>query len=66
MSTPIREFAIALLDDEQGINENSWYMLEEILRNDPCANDDIIDFVKATEGRFYLPEDAIEILKKSP
>jgi hypothetical protein len=62
MSTPLRTLAIKLLDDDRGINIEAWTLLQEMLRNDPCANDDIIDFVESTDGWYYLPESAMFIL----
>ena len=51
----MRELAIALLEDEQGINSHAWDVLSMLLEADD-GNDDIFNAVKATEGRWYLPE----------
>jgi len=54
----IRKFAIAVLDDEHGINETAWNQLKVLLLCDEEGdNKDIINAVDAAEGRFFLPED---------
>ena len=50
----MRKLAIALLDDDDGINSDAWDILRLILIGE--GHDDIIDAVKAQDGRFYLPE----------
>lgn len=53
----IRKFAIAVLDDERGINEAAWDQLKVLLLCDEEGdNKDIINAVDASEGRFFLPE----------
>ena len=49
----LRNFALALLDDEHGINKEAFDSLSDMLSDDD--QDDIVDAVKASEGRFYLP-----------
>jgi len=49
----IEGLAIALLSDDQGINEKAYDLLSGLL---VAAGSNITQFVKATEGRFYLPE----------
>ena len=51
-----REFVIALLQDEHGINGDAYHILESILR-DIGGYEDILRAVSASEGRFYLPEE---------
>lgn len=51
----LREFAITVLDDENGINESAYQKLSEALRHNGC--EDIDNMVKTAEGRYYLPED---------
>ena len=46
----IRQLAIALLDDEEGISEQAYELLYDFL------DDDMKRQVDATDGRFYLPE----------
>lgn len=48
----IRELAIALLTQEDGISEEAYTLMYEMLKGD----NDITDCVEATDGRFYLPE----------
>lgn len=55
----MRDFAIALLDDEHGIRMAAWKFLRDVLIEEgghEGGNDDILDAVKCTEGRVYLPE----------
>lgn len=55
----MREFIIAALDDENGINEKAY---NELLALQEIASDfnedfsDILAAVRATDGRYYLPE----------
>lgn len=51
----MRELAIALLDDEHGISTNAWKMLSAVLEEEG-NNEDILNAVKAQDGRFFLPE----------
>ena len=51
----MRQLAIALLNDEHGINNDAWVMLSAALE-DEGGNEDILTAVKSTEGRWYLPE----------
>ena len=62
MDSDVRDLALALLDDENGINEQAFVILSNILSD--TGNRDIVNLVKATEGRFYLPEGVAETLKK--
>lgn len=50
----MRELALALLDDDSGINEKAWFLLRKAL-NDEGNNADIISAVKCQDGRYYLP-----------
>lgn len=55
----MRELAIVILDDEHGIRMSAWKFLRDVLVEDgghEGRNDDILDAVKNTEGRVYLPE----------
>jgi len=55
----IRKLAIALLDDNEGINERAWNILQELLE-ESNQNQDLIGAVKSTDGRFYIPATTIE------
>lgn len=46
----IRRLAIALLMQDDGISEAAYNLLHPLLSGD----DDILDHVEATDGRFYL------------
>ncbi len=50
----LRALAIALLDDENGINTKAYDLLQDALGEN---NEDIFNAVTACEGRFFLPED---------
>ena len=47
-----RELVVKLLDDEYGISEDAYDAMMEV----GMIPDDIANRVKATEGRFYLPD----------
>jgi hypothetical protein len=56
----MREFLIALLNDEQGINELAYEKLLELASYSGDFGVDLNDImgkIKSTEGRYYLPED---------
>lgn len=55
MKELLRKLAISLLDDDNGISENSWTLLKCLLEEE-SGFDDILQSVKSTEGRVYLPE----------
>jgi hypothetical protein len=57
----LRNFAFALLDDEYGINGEAWESLHQMLEDDD--QEDIIDAVKATEGRYYLTAETANKLR---
>jgi len=59
----IRDLAIALLDDDNGINESAFELLGPLLFK--TGNQDIVKCVDACEGRFYLKENTVEQLKKA-
>ena len=52
----VREAAIELLDDEHGVSSDAYTALFPLL--EASGNTDICDAVKATNGRFYLTEEA--------
>ena len=58
----VREMAIKLLDDEEGINESGYDSLRQLLKCYHC--EDIINCVDATDGRFYLKTGARQELTK--
>lgn len=51
-----RKLAISLLGDDDGVSEDSYNLMYDFL------DDDIKNLVDATDGRFYIKEDAIEVL----
>jgi hypothetical protein len=50
----MRDLAIRLLDDDEGITVEAWNLLKLML--DAVKDADIINAVKCTEGRCYLSE----------
>lgn len=54
----MRKLAIALLTDDHGISFDAWLLLMELLTIDER---DIMSCVKITDGRAYLPTDAVLI-----
>jgi hypothetical protein len=57
-----RVLAINLLDDENGINEKAYFELKEIARESFPYTNDIFDAVSAQDNRYFLNEDAAQIL----
>ena len=57
----IRDLALALLDDDEGIPSEAWEILQEMLAE--TGNDDIIGCVDSCEGRFFISEDDRDILE---
>lgn len=58
----LRETLISILDDENGVSENTYQNLQAIAaiieseQNNLGATKDIFLVVKSAEGRFFLPE----------
>lgn len=57
----IRQLAILLLDDENGINSEAYEALASILHE--TGNQDILDAVEANNGRYWIGEDDAQALK---
>lgn len=57
----LRTLALAILNDEQGINSKAFYILESLLRS--SGDVDILDAVKCDNDRFYISEATAEALK---
>ena len=57
MSDDLRNFVLATLDDDHGISEQAWVLLQEHLQS--AGEFELIGElstrVKATDGRVYLP-----------
>lgn len=53
----MRELALALLDDDHGINATAWSMLRDLLIDD--EQNDIIDAIKCQDNRVYIPENTL-------
>jgi hypothetical protein len=51
----LKNLAVRLLDDEEGITEEAYTALLDILPEDVAL--DLNKVVEAAQGRFYLPED---------
>ena len=49
----LRQLALALLNDDNGISEEAYDLLRALLEEHGLT--DITDRVDATDGRFYLP-----------
>lgn len=56
-NTQLRKTLIALLDDEDGINEVGYTELESLAISLDEGTADIFSAVESAEGRYYLPED---------
>jgi len=51
----LRQLAIELLDDDDGVNSDGFDALVMLLQDNKCQ--DILDAVEASEDRFFLNED---------
>ena len=54
----VRRLGLTVLDDGNGISEEAWDALADLLALANCH--DIIEHVNATEGRYYIGEDFAE------
>ena len=61
MNKEIRNLAIALLDDQDGISNESYGQLANILI--ATGNEDIIASVTGAGNRFFITEEAAEVLR---
>lgn len=61
LNQKIRVLAINLLDDEHGINEDGFDSLTSLCHE--TSNQDILDAVESSNGRYYLGEDDAEVLR---
>ena len=57
----IRDLALALLDDEDGINEDAYNLLAALLHE--SGNQDILDAVEANHNRYWIGEGDAEVLR---
>jgi hypothetical protein len=57
----IRQLAILLLDDENGINEAAFNELAPALVE--SGNQDVLDAVNAQDGRYFIGESDADALK---
>jgi len=64
MNEKLREFIISVLDDENGISEKSFAILNQIAEQDETLHD-IVLATDAFDGRFFLnEEDANDLRNK--
>ncbi len=54
MNDKLKNLAVRLLDDEDGITEEAYVALLDVLPQDLAL--ELNRETKATDGRFYLPE----------
>ena len=59
----LHQLALALLDDDHGINEKAWQILCTILIDNDCGS--ILNQVRGTEGRYYIDENAASLLRQT-
>ena len=55
MTEKLKNLAVRLLDDENGIHEEAYVALLDVLPEDVAL--ELNRLTKCTDGRFYLPED---------
>lgn len=61
MKQKIRNLAISLLDDENGINAEAYEQLQELLIE--TGNDDICNATNASDNRVFIGENDAEVLR---
>lgn len=58
MENKLKDLAVRLLDTDEGIANDAYYALLELLpENDQIS---LAAAVKCTEGRYYLPSNALQ------
>ncbi len=55
-ATKIRDLALKILDDDEGISNEAWPLLSELLTEN--GHDDIIEHVEACKNRVFLMSDS--------
>lgn len=60
----IRQLAIALLDDDEGISLDAWELLADALEEEG-NNDDLINAVAGCDDRVYLPSEWVSYKGKN-
>ena len=63
MNKKLREFIISVLDDENGISEKSFAILNQIAEQDETLHD-IVLATDACEDRFFLNEEDATMLSE--
>jgi hypothetical protein len=63
MNKKLREFIISVLDDENGISEKSFAILNSIAEQDKSLHD-IVLATDAYDNRFFLNEEDAAMLNK--
>ena len=63
MNKKLREFIISVLDDENGISEKSFAILNQIAEQDETLHD-ILLATDACEDRFFLNEEVATMLSE--
>ena len=62
MNKKLREFIISVLDDENGISEKSFAILNQIVEQDETLHD-IVSATDAFDDRFFLNEEYAKDLR---
>ena len=63
MNTELRNFIISILDDENGISEKSFTILNKMAEQDESLRD-IVLATDAYDNRFFLNEEDADMLIK--
>ena len=63
MNKKLREFIISVLDDENGISEKSFAILNQIAEQDETLHD-IVSATDAFDDRFFLNEEVATMLSE--
>jgi hypothetical protein len=62
MNQELRNFVLAVLDDDNGISETAWYALHDLLQGSGELEfaGELAQAVDACEGRYYIDHPAFE------
>ena len=60
-SKQFRQFIIQILDDDNGISEESYDMLKNILES--TEHQEILNYIRSSDGRYFLMRDCVKELK---
>jgi hypothetical protein len=56
MNSSLKQLIVTLLNDDQGVNEEAYYLIKEVVYEEfgRAAQTELVECVDATDGRFYF------------